>query len=189
MLQPFGTMLTRVRDVLDPFVGTGRHGRPPADDGTVDPLIAWFTYRGWTILDRDSDIVANFYYPASFGDALDDDNRRYPAADVGLNELECDLYRDGEYWIARFTSCGTIIGCARHRSTPLIIGLHTGVFPAVLVRLEHHARTLHPNEISRCLIFGPCGSNDNPSEPCRTGAPGHDKPALRAVTEREDVVE
>ncbi|QWF85894.1 hypothetical protein [Amycolatopsis sp. CA-230715] len=183
------TVLTRVRAVHDLFVRVGRYELLlPADDGTVEPLIAFFRGRDWEILDRESDTVASFYYPASFGDAFGNLNRGYLTVDVGLNELECDLYRHGGHWIARFTTCGAIIGCARHRSTPLIVGLHTGAFPGVLDRLERQARALHPDKISRCLFSGSCGSNDNPREPCRTGVRGHDTLTLHAVSDRDDAV-
>ncbi|MEU3622481.1 hypothetical protein BS329_03985 [Amycolatopsis coloradensis] len=148
---------------------SGRHEQPESDDGTVDPLLTFFRWRDWTILDRSSDTSANLYYSASLQGALDTDNRRLTPLDANLSELECELAHDGTYWIASFFSCGTVIGCGQHRSTQVVIGVHSGVFPSVLDQLEHQARILDPEEIATCVVFGPCGSDSNPTS--NTGGP------------------
>lgn len=188
MTQLLDAALIRVRNIFDPLIGAGRQEQLPPDDGTVDPLISFFRCRGWTILDRDSDTSASVYYPGSFHGALDDEHRRQATPDLGLSELECVLALRGEHWIAHFTSCGTLTGCVRHRSTSVLIGVHSAVFPAVIRELERHARTLD-RDLSRCLIFGPCGSSDNPDEPCRLSPPAPEAPAsLHAVAERDESV-
>ncbi|MEV6905937.1 hypothetical protein [Amycolatopsis sp. NPDC051071] len=163
MFQFRATARSRIRRI----VGNGRHEQPESDDGTMDPLLSFFRRRGWTILDRGSDTSANLFYPASFQGALDTDNRRLTPLDANLIELECELAHDGTYWIATFHSCGTVIGCGQHRSAQVVIGVHSGVFPAVLDQLEHQARVLDPEEIATCVVFGSCGSDSNPDVPCR----------------------
>ncbi|WP_410625673.1 hypothetical protein [Amycolatopsis sp. cmx-8-4] len=175
-------MLAHARRRLGSVFGTGRYEQPPPDEKTVDSLIAYFRWRGWILLDRHSATRANFYYPHSFRGVLDEDNRRQIPPDVGLIELECDLARHGNHWIARFTTCGAVIGCSQHRSTPVIIAVHSGAFPAVLHHLERQARTLDLDKIASCLLFGPCGSTDNPDHPYRPpqpepGAPEPDAPS------------
>ncbi len=177
MTHLFDTVLAHARRRLDSAFGTDRYEQPPPDEQTVDSLIAYFRWRGWILLDRYSATHASFYYPQSFRGVLDDDNRRQIPPDFGLIELECDLARHDDHWIARFTSCGAVIGCSRHRSTPLIIAVHSGVFPAVLHHLERLARTLDLDKIAGCLLVGPCGSTDNPNQPYRPDAPEPDAPS------------
>ncbi|WP_145926850.1 hypothetical protein [Amycolatopsis orientalis] len=133
----------------------------------MDPLLAFSCRRGWTTLDRGSDTNANLYYSASFQGALNAGSRRLTPLDANLIELECALARDGSHWIASFYSCGTVIGCDRHRSTQVVIGVHSGVFPAVIGQLEHQARVIDPEDIATCVIFGSCGNDSNPDAPCR----------------------
>ncbi|QXV57484.1 hypothetical protein [Amycolatopsis sp. TNS106] len=146
---------------------TPRHAvLPPPDDGTVDPLLAHFQWRGWTIVDRDTDTAAVLSYPASFHGALGTVDRHSTALGDNLQELEVELVRRGEHWVAHFSSCGVLIGCDRHRSVPLTMGVHALPFTAVLSVLEFLARRRRPRDIARCALFGACSSNGVPSEPC-----------------------
>ncbi|MFD6072128.1 hypothetical protein [Amycolatopsis lurida] len=176
-------MHTRIRAI----VATGlnaRRRRPPPDVGTVDPLAAYLGRRGWRIVDRGSRTTAILDYPASFHSGLDCDDRRVPALDNGLQELEVELvHRDG-YWFACFTSCGTVIGCDRHRSVPLHIGVHAPIFTTVLRDLEDQARLVSPHEVSHCLLFGACGHENTPNQPCRLAPLVPDEPASLHVVPR-----
>ncbi len=179
MIHLLDTALAHARRRLDSAFGTSRYKQPPPDEKTVDSLIAFFRYRGWILLDRSSATRASFYYPQSFCGLLEENNRRQIPPDFGLIELECDLSRHGDHWIARFCTCGAVIGCSRHRSTPLIIAVHSGAFPAVLHHLERQAQALDLDKVAGCLLVGPCGSTDNPDHPYRPepDAPESDAPS------------
>ena len=103
MFQLRAAARTRSRSRSRRMVGSGRHEQPEPDDGTVDPLLAFFCRRGWTTLDRGSDTNAHLYYSASFQGALNAGSRRLTPLDANLIELECALARDGSHWIASFT--------------------------------------------------------------------------------------
>ncbi|QWF81075.1 hypothetical protein HUW46_04500 [Amycolatopsis sp. CA-230715] len=67
---------------------------------------------------------------------------------------------------------------------PLLVGFAVGL----KVPMDQFA-ALIVNDIQARVIGTSITSSDNPSEPCRTGVPGHDKPALRAVTKLDDTLE
>ncbi|HET6288795.1 MAG TPA: hypothetical protein VFG15_18860 [Amycolatopsis sp.] len=169
-------MCARIRAVVDAGL-THRHHLPPPDVGAVDPLVAYLLQRGWRIIDRDSQITAILDYPGSFQGGLNTDERRLTALDNNLQELEVELVRCDGYWFASFTSCGTVIGCDRHRSVPLHIGVHAPIFTTVLRDLEDQAGLISQQEVSTCLLFGACGHQDTPSRPCQLSRPISDEPA------------
>ncbi|RSM80530.1 hypothetical protein DL991_10455 [Amycolatopsis sp. WAC 01375] len=172
---------TRIRAVIDPILTTRHDELPPPDDGTVDPLLTYFQWRGWTIVNRDTHTTAVLSYPASFQGALDTDDRRLAALDDNLQELEVELVLRGNHWNAHFSSCGALIGCARHRSIPLVMGVHALPFTAVLGDLERQARRRQPRDIAHCLLFGACSSQDTPSQPCLLPRVAPDEPAALPV--------
>ncbi|MFI7121913.1 hypothetical protein [Amycolatopsis sp. NPDC049868] len=160
------TVCARLHAVIDRSLTSSHAMLPPPDDGTVDPLLAYFQWRGWTIVDRDTDTDAVLSYPESFHGALDTGDRRSVALDDNLQELEVKLVRRGEHWFAQFSSCGALIGCDRHRSVPLTMGVHAFPFTAVLGGLERQARRRRPRAIAHCLLFGACSRLHTPSQPC-----------------------
>ncbi|OXM50326.1 hypothetical protein CFP71_28260 [Amycolatopsis thailandensis] len=171
----FRTMFTRLQTATNTGLATRR--LPPPDVGAVDPLVAYLLRRGWRIVDRDSHTTAILDYPASFHSGLNGDDRRVPALDNDLQELEVTLARCHGYWFACFTSCGTVIGCDRHRSVPLHIGVHAPIFTTVLRDLEVQARLVSPHEVSHCLLFGTCGHENTPNQPCQLAPLVPDEPA------------
>lgn len=172
---------TRIRAAIDPIRPARHEDLPPPDDGTVDPLLGYLQWRGWTIVDHDSPTAAVLTYPASFQGALDTEDRRLAALDDNLQELEVELVLRGIHWNAHFLSCGALIGCDRHRSIPVVMGVHALPFIAVLGDLELQARRRRPSEIARCLLFGPCSSQRAPGRPCRLPRVEPDEPATLHV--------
>ncbi|RSN60592.1 hypothetical protein DMH01_14935 [Amycolatopsis sp. WAC 04182] len=177
-----GTARTRLHAVIDPILTTRHDMLPPPDDGTVDPLLAYFQWRGWTIVDRDTHTTAVLSYPESFHGALGTVDRRSAAPDDNLQELEVELVLRGVHWVAHFSSCGVLIGCDRHRSIPVTMGVHALPFTAVLGILEFLARRRRPRDIAHCLVFGACSSHSIPSGPCLLRQPAADhRSTLHAV--------
>ncbi|WP_410585395.1 hypothetical protein [Amycolatopsis sp. lyj-108] len=171
----------RLRAVIDPILTTRHDELPPPDDGTVVPLVAYFQWRGWTVVDRDSFTTAVLSYPGSFQGALDTEDRRQAALDDNLQKLEVELVVRGSHWIAHFSSCGVLIGCDRHRSIPLVVGVHALPFAAVLGDLERQARRRRPQDIAHCLLFGACSSQDTPGQLCLIPRVAPDEPAMLHV--------
>ncbi|MFK0249603.1 hypothetical protein ACIQUM_33305 [Amycolatopsis azurea] len=180
----FHTTHTRIRAIIDTGFAARHHRHPPPDVGTVDPLVAYLRRRGWRIVDRDSYTTAILDYPASFHCGLKNDDRRVPALDNDLQELQVELVRCDGHWFACFTSCGTVIGCDRHRSVPVRIGVHAPIFTTVLRGLEDQARLVSPHDVSHCLLFGMCGHENTPNRPSWLPSLVPDEPASLHVVPR-----